>query len=53
MIFNLAEAAQEFLSEIVTIGESNESVRYVQLRLRKKKMTKNMFKFLLKNDVSK
>ncbi|XP_008445738.2 eIF-2-alpha kinase GCN2 isoform X1 [Cucumis melo] len=26
MIFNLAEAAQEFLSEIVTIGESNESV---------------------------
>lgn len=26
MIFNLAEAAQEFLSEIVTIGQSNESV---------------------------
>ncbi|XP_038885258.1 eIF-2-alpha kinase GCN2 isoform X2 [Benincasa hispida] len=26
MVFNLAEAAQEFLSEIVTIGESNESV---------------------------
>ncbi|KAG7025395.1 eIF-2-alpha kinase GCN2, partial [Cucurbita argyrosperma subsp. argyrosperma] len=25
MIFNLAEAAQEFLSEIVTIGQSNES----------------------------
>lgn len=34
MIFNLAEAAQEFLSEIVTIGQSNESVSYSQISIK-------------------
>lgn len=38
MVFNLVEAAQEFLSELVTVGQSNESVRYVQI--------KNFFKIL-------
>lgn len=28
MIFNLVEAAQEFLSEIVPLGQSNESVSF-------------------------
>lgn len=28
MIFNLVEAAQEFLSEIVPVGQSNESISF-------------------------
>ncbi|KAK8482410.1 hypothetical protein V6N13_022150 [Hibiscus sabdariffa] len=31
MIFNLVEAAQEFLSEIVPVGQSQESVCYPHL----------------------
>lgn len=33
MVFNLVEAAQEFLSELVTVSQSNKLVRYVQIKI--------------------